>query len=134
MVVGETSYGLDQVPALLWCLLRLAGQEESAGGGDVPRELQEGVEHVESVEVNRGRGHGVVSQSEGLADLLDKPDNYQAEDDWSDLTPLLPGPLPPVPRLMAVLQAPLVTRCVLQLFLLVIPLWHLSSPNICKYK
>ena len=43
------------------------------------------MEHVEPVKIDRGCGHSVMSEAEGLSNLLDKPGMYDYSSKYSDL-------------------------------------------------
>ena len=63
LIIGETPDSFDQISTLFRRLFRLPGEEERAGCGHVAGELDEAVEHVEPVKVDRGRGHRVMTKA-----------------------------------------------------------------------
>ena len=73
MIICKAPNCFDQISTLFRRFLRLPREKECAGGGDVAGELEETVEHVKPVKIDRGRGHRVMSEAEGLSNLLDKP-------------------------------------------------------------
>ena len=85
LIISKASNCFDQISTLLGCFLRFAREKECAGGGHIAGELEEAVEHVEPVKIDRGCGHSVMSEAQGLSNLLDKPGMYDYSSIYSDL-------------------------------------------------
>ena len=83
MVICKAPNCFYQISTLFRSFLRFSREKERAGGGHVAGELEKTVEHVEPVEIDRGRGHRVMPEAEGLSNLLDKPEKYQYSSGFS---------------------------------------------------
>lgn len=72
-VVCEGTDDPDNIFALFRGFLGLARKEEAAGGHQVSGEVLESVEHVETVEVNGGRGHRQMVEIHRFTHLENEP-------------------------------------------------------------
>jgi len=78
LIVGEGSNSFVDISNFLGSFLDFSSQEESTGGCNVSREVGEGMEHVESVEVDGASRHWVVAKSQSPAQLLDESGSFSA--------------------------------------------------------
>ena len=86
LIICKASNCFDQISTLFRCFLRFPREKECAGGGHVAGELEEAVEHVEPVKIDRGCSHCVMSEAECLSNLLDKSGMYDFSSINSSLT------------------------------------------------